>query len=139
MFRRQYLVSVTPAVASLSGCLSSITPDGKSPTEPNLEAVGVGNLHSKSHTVHLRVRRNDEAVLERKVTLDSYSAQSDADEVMFRSELPDEPGRYAVSARLEGHEERTADVTNGDVCRVDVLVQKDGGLGIASRRDCESP
>lgn len=137
MLRRRYLLLATISATSLSGCASSVIPEGESPTGPRLNAIAVGNLHSESHTISLRVSHDDEPILNEEVALDGYSEGTDTDEATFRSELPDEPGRYAVSAKLDDNDERTAEITNEDACRVDVLVRKDGELGISSRRDCE--
>lgn len=135
--RRRYLISVASVVTSLAGCQSVSPAVNETPAGPKLEVLGVGNLHSEPHAVHVRVRRNGELVLERYVDLDGYSEQADTDEAAFRDALPDEPGQYEVVARLNDHAERTAEITDGNVCRVDVIVQKNGELGISSRRDCE--
>lgn len=135
MLRRRYLVAIS--AASLSGCASTVIPEGESSTGPRLNAIGVGNLHSEPHTISLRVHHDGDLILNEEVSLDGYSEGTDTDERSFRSELPDEPGRYAVSAKLDDEDERTAEITNEDACRVDVLVRKDGELGISSRRDCE--
>ena len=137
MSRRRYLLLLTSVATSLAGCQSIRRSDDETPVGPELLAIGVGNWHSKPHTVRVRVRRNGDPVFQREVTLDSYSEQSDADETTFRDALPDEPGRYEITARRDGRPERTAEITDEDVCRVDVVVQKGGELGISSRRDCE--
>lgn len=134
--RRQQLILVAAVVPSFSGCQSSLFSNHRTPIGPTLEAIGVGNWHSEQHTVHFQVRRNDELVLEKTVELDSYSEQSDTDEVMFRDALPDEPGRYEISAKSDGDVERTVKITDEKVCRVDIIFQKSGKLGISSRRDC---
>ena len=137
MLRRRFLLLVASVVTSLSGCQSSVLSNRETSTGPTLEAIGVGNWHSEPHTVQFQVRRNGEVILKKEVTLDSYSEQSDADEMMFQEVLPEEPGRYEISARRDGHTERTAKITDEQVCRIDIIVQKSGELGISSRKDCE--
>ncbi|WP_158055763.1 hypothetical protein [Halorussus halophilus] len=138
MLRRRYLLLSTAAVTVLSGCQASVLSNETTPNGPTLEAVGVGNLHSEPHTLHLRVERNDELVLEKKLALDSLQAEGDSNEAEFRSVIPDEPGRYEVSASFDGREKQTAEITDESVCRVDVLVGENGRIRIGSVRDCEN-
>lgn len=128
---------VASVVTSLSGCQSYNFADSETTVGPELETVGVGNWHSEPHTVHFQVHQNGELVLKEDVELDRYSKQSDADEATFQNSLHDERGQYEILARCEDGPERTAEITDEAVCRVDIIVRKDGELGISSRRDCE--
>ena len=138
MLRRRYLLLVASVATSLPGCQSSVLSNRETPTGPKLETVGVGNWHSKPHTIQFEVRRNGKLALKKEVKLDGNSEQSDADEATFQDALPEEPGRYEVSASRDGHAERTVDITDERICRVDIIVQKNGELGISSRKDCEN-
>jgi hypothetical protein len=138
MLRRRYLLLVASVAAPLSGCQSSVLSTRDTPTGSKLETIGVGNWHSKPHTIQFQVQRNDKLVLKKEVKLDSYSEQSDADEATFRDALPEEPGRYEISASRDGHAERTADIADESICRVDIIIQKNGELGISSRKDCKN-
>lgn len=136
--RRRYLLLAASVATSLSGCQSSVLSARETPTGPKLETIGVGNWHSKPHTIQFQVRRDGKLVLKREIKLDSYSEQSDADEAIFRDALPKEPGRYEISVSCDSHAERTAEITDEHICRVDIIVRKNGELGISSRKDCKN-
>jgi hypothetical protein len=89
--------TISTLFASLSGCVSSISPSNQS----ILSCIEIANADTQSHTVHVRVDHEGEEILSDSYIIKSRKESGSLQHQWIKQDWPDKPGYFRIHMRMD--------------------------------------